>query len=86
MGKNPGIIKTIIKHTPQGKHAVFKDEIPAALKAVTLHVFEDGKETLKSKATAIKDLLSSSLAERKKCTNSFYFFPVRSWGWEKFEI
>ena len=62
MGQNPGIIKTVIVHTQQEKHAVFKEEIPAALKAVILRVFE---EASKSKATAIKDLLSSSLAGRK---------------------
>lgn len=64
MGKNPEIIKTITAHTKQEKHVMFKEEIQAPLKAV-ICVFQERKETSKSKATAIKDLLSSSLAERK---------------------
>lgn len=73
MGKNPRVIKTIIVHTQQKKHAVFKDKISAALKAATPR-FWGGKETSRSEEKSINDLLSCSLAEKEKITNSFYIF------------
>lgn len=82
MGKNPGIIKTIIVHTQKEKHAVFKEEIPAALKAVILHLWGQ-KRGLKIKSNNHQGFTKVLFGRKEKFTNSFYFFLMRSWGWEK---
>lgn len=68
MGKNPEVIKTIIAHTQQEKHVMFKEEIQAALKAVILRLSRE-KRDLKIKSNSHQGLTKLLIGRKEKFIN-----------------